>query len=275
MAWVSPHGPAGAHREGHLRGALAAAAEEGRRLAGTGIFAGLLAVLLAADGLLILLHILHSLHDMRVIGDAGRMVADRRFLVSEDLGYGEVFGYLKSFAVAVALVACYLRARAPVFAALAFTFAVVVLDDSLRIHEFFGHLTEEALALRPAFGLRAQDLGELMVWSALGAVVAAALAVGFRRSGREARTLASVFLGLIALLVFFAVGIDMLQIALGGAFRGAHRVWTVIEEGGEMATLSLTCACAVAAAATLPGKADGAPQRVSTGAGYESRRKMR
>ena len=254
MASISPHSAASAHREKGLRVPLAAAGEAMRRLAGTGIFPGLLAVLLAADGLLILLHILHSLHDMRIIGDVGRVVADRRFLISEDLGYGEVFGYLKSCAIAVALFACYRRARAPVFAALAFTFTVIVLDDSLRIHERFGHLTEVALALPPAFGLRAQDLGELMVWSALGAVVVAALAAGFRRSGREARALAAVFLGLIALLVFFAVGVDMLQIEFRNAFRGAHRLWTVIEEGGEMATLSLTCACAVAAAA-LPEKA--------------------
>ena len=40
----------------------------------------------------------------------------------------------------------------------------------------------------------------------------------------------------------------MLTAGLGNPFRGAHRVWTLLEEGGEMATLSLTCAAAVAAA---------------------------
>jgi hypothetical protein len=219
-----------------------------RLLAASGVFARLLAVLLAADGILILLHIASNLHEMRFIGDAGRMVEDLRFRINEELGYGEIFGYLKSFAIAAALFACYRRARAPAFAALAFTFAVIILDDSLRVHEFFGSVIEKDLALRPAFGVRPQDLGELMVWSALGFVVVTALAVGFLRSDWEARPRAALFLALFALLVFFAVGVDMLQIAFGSMFRGAHRVWTVIEEGGEMATLSLTCATAMAAA---------------------------
>ena len=249
MAWLSPissrdiaGGPAG-------RGARWEAGwEQARLLAGSRVFAGLLAALLAADGLLILLHILSDLHEMRVVGDAGSLLSDWRFRIEEELGYGEMFGYLKSVAIAIALFVCYRRARAPAFAALSFTFALIALDDSLRIHEFFGSLIEKGLSLQPAFGLRPQDLGELMVWSALGTAVAAALAAGFMRSGREARSLASLFLCLFGVLVFFAVGADMLQIAFHNAFRGAQRLWTVVEEGGEMATLSLICAAAITAA---------------------------
>ena len=239
--------------------------EQARRLAGSTVFVRLLAALMAADAVLILLHVLHSLHDMRVIGvdwgadggGDGFLLESRRFLIDEELGYGEIFGYLKSLAIAAALFACYRRARAPAFAALAFTFAVIALDDSLRIHEFFGNLIAKGLALGPAFGLRAQDVGELMVWSALGAVVVSALAYGYRRSSAAARSLASIFLGLLAVLVFFAVVADMLHIALAGSFRGAYRVGTVIEEGGEMLTLSLICAAAVAAARrAIPGRAD-------------------
>lgn len=227
--------------------------EQARRLAGSTVFVRLLAALVVADAALILLHVLHSLHDMRVIGadggadGGGFLLESRRFLIDEELGYGEIFGYLKSLAIAAALFACYRRARAPAFAALAFTFAVIALDDSLRIHEFFGNLIAKGLALGHAAGLRAQDVGELMVWSALGAVVVSALAYGYRRSDAAARSLASIFLGLLAVLVFFAVVADMLHIALAGWFRGAYRVGTVIEEGGEMLTLSLICAAAVAA----------------------------
>lgn len=232
--------------------------EQARRLAGSTVFVRLLAALVATDAVLILLHVLHSLHDMRVIGadggadGGGFLLESRRFLIDEELGYGEIFGYLKSLAIAAALFACYRRARAPAFAALAFAFAVIALDDSLRIHEFFGSLIAKGLALGPAFGLRAQDVGELMVWSALGAVVVSGLAYGYRRSNAAARSLASIFLSLLAVLVFFAVVADMLHIALAGWFRGAYRVGTVIEEGGEMLTLSLICAAAVAAFALRP-----------------------
>ncbi|MGH6621747.1 MAG: hypothetical protein ACREF6_19540 [Alphaproteobacteria bacterium] len=225
--------------------------EQARRLAGSTVFVRLLAALVAADAVLILLHVLHSLHDMRVIGGNGSgdgfLLESRRFLIDEELGYGEIFGYLKSLAIAAALFACYRRARAPAFAALAFTFAVIALDDSLRIHEFFGNLIAKGLALGPAFGLRAQDVGELTVWSALGAVVVSALAYGYRRSNAAGRSLALIFLSLLAVLVFFALAVDMLHIALAGSFRGAYRVGTVVEEGGEMITLSLICAAAAAA----------------------------
>lgn len=244
--------------------------EQARRLAGSTVFVRLLAALVATDAVLILLHVLHSLHDMRIIGadggadGGGFLLESRRFLIDEELGYGEIFGYLKSLAIAAALFACYRRALAPAFAALAFTFAVIALDDSLRIHEFFGNLIAKGLALGPAFGLRAQDVGELMVWSALGAVVVSALAYGYRRSNAAARSLASIFLGLLAVLVFFAVVADMLHIALAGWFRGAYRVGTVIEEGGEMLTLSLICAAAVAAFALRP-RNIGRENRVSVG----------
>lgn len=224
---------------------LQAVGQEVRWLLGSRAFLGLVAVFLAADAILVVFHILHVLKTMEVFA-GGAFLDSRLFLISEDRGYGEIWGYVKSLAIVAAFLACYAEARQPLFAALGFTFAVIVLDDSLMLHEVFGHRVSAALALEPVLGLKAQDQGELLVWSVLGTAVVAALAVGFRRSGRHARTVGSIFLGLFAALIFFAVVVDMLHILLNDAFRGAYRIFPLVEEGGELAVLSLTCAAAVA-----------------------------
>lgn len=216
-----------------------------RLLIGTRAFLRFLAVLLAVDAVLVILHVAHELQDMGVIG-GGAWLQSELLLLSEDRGYGEVWGYAKALAATAGLLALCWRSRAPVFAALAFTLAVIVLDDSLMIHEVFGHRLSKALAFEPAFGLQPQDFGELTVWAMLGIVVVAVLAVGFRFSDRRARATSTVFFGLLAALVFFAVGTDMLNIALHDAFPGAYRLWPLVEEGGELVTLSLICAAAVA-----------------------------
>lgn len=217
-------------------------------LARSRLFAGALAVLLTADLVLIVLHILHELRSMGLLGDQ-QLLRNPLLLLSQDRGYGELWGYAKALAVTAVFIVLAWKRRAPIFGALAFTFAVIVLDDSLMLHEVYGYRLAAALALEPRFGLEAQDFGELLVWSGLGVLVAAALLYGFWRSDRQSRALAAIFLGLLAALVLFAVGVDMLHIALSDAFRGAHRLWPLIEEGGELVVLSLACAAAVALSA--------------------------
>lgn len=217
-------------------------------LARSRLFAGALAVLLTVDLVLIVLHVLHELRDMGLLGDH-RLLRNPLLLLSQDRGYGEVWGYAKTLAATAVFIVLAWKHRAPIFGALALTFAVIVLDDSLMLHEVYGYRLAAALALEPRFGLEAQDFGELLVWSGLGVPVAAALLYGFWHSDRQSRALAAIFFGLLAALVFLAVGIDMLHIALNDAFRGAHRLWPLIEEGGELVVLSLACAAAVALSA--------------------------
>jgi hypothetical protein len=172
---------------------------------------------------------------------------------------------LKSIVITFCFLACYFRDRAPVFLALSFTFVVIVLDDTLQIHETFGKRFVEALALEQMAGLPAQNLGELMVWSALGGVVVAALAVSFLRTDVFGQNIALVVLGLLAVLVFFAVGVDTLRAALWDAFRGADLILGLLENGGEMLTLSVITAAALTVAwcgtsgLVRPGPSSGRP----------------
>jgi hypothetical protein len=223
---------------------LAVVQQQTRQLATSPIFVWLVTALLAVDVILITLYILRIF--LRIFEIQVRILSSEMFSIAADGGFGEIFGYLKAIVITFCFLTCYFRDRAAVFLALSFAFVVIVLDDSLQIHETFGTRLMVALALEPMAGLRAQDLGELMVWSALGAVVVAALAISFLRSDVRGQNIALIFVGLLGVLIFFAVGVDMLHIALGDLFRGAGLIWTLLEDGGEMVTLSVITAAAVA-----------------------------
>ena len=238
--------PAAAPAPGRALGRLAGVSEQTRQLATSGIFVRVLVVLLAIDALLITLHVLTIL--LRLFEIPVPVLDSEMVAITEDGGYAEIFCYLKSIVITFSLLICYFRERAPVFLALSFAFVVIMLDDSLQIHERFGIRLMAALALEPLAGLRARDLGELMVWLALGIVVVTPLAISFLRSDELGRNIALIFLGLLAVLIFCAIGVGMLHVALGGLFRGADHLWALLEDGGEMVMLSVIAAAAVAVA---------------------------
>ena len=67
--------------------------------------------------------------------------------------------------------------------------AYLLIDDSQQIHEIYGLTIADALGFQPAFGLRPQDFGELIV-TALAAgplLVAIGLVDLFRVPQRRAR----------------------------------------------------------------------------------------
>jgi hypothetical protein len=196
--------------------------------------AGLCAALLTLDVLLVAIFASHrvysALHDYQVprLG--------RRLAIGQDWSYAELLGYVKLTIIVTALIRCG-KGRAPIYLALATVFAVVLLDDALRLHERLGPDLASILALpRPL-------LGELLVWMSLGAFPVAVSAFAFARSPLEDRSNGVLLLGAFAVLVFFAVGVDLAHVAILGTFRYrvVDSVLTILEDGGEQLTLSLTC----------------------------------
>jgi hypothetical protein len=147
----------------------------------------------------------------------------------------EYFMYLKWLIAILATAVAFDRARVPIYAAWCVLFIYFLLDDALRMHEQLGGWITASLALKSTFFLRGQDIGELLVYGAVGSLLLGQIVLGFFLSGDErarrfSRTLA---VALIA-LIFFAVVVDMLHIV---AFRlrlpMGHLVG-VLEDGGEM-----------------------------------------
>ncbi|MGH6901167.1 MAG: hypothetical protein ACREIR_00345 [Geminicoccaceae bacterium] len=162
-----------------------------------------------------------------------------------DRSYAEMFGYLKTVLILFLLISIPRVWKRPIYLAFILIFAFVLVDDAFRVHERFGLLVAEALDLQPFGGLRPRDPGELLVWAMVGVPLLAAAAFAFIRSPEADRANGLLLLGALAALALFAVVTDMAHVVLWGAFWGADDLFTVIEDGGEQFTLSLTCGLAI------------------------------
>lgn len=175
------------------------------------------------------------------------LAEDRRFNVNLDGSYIEVLGYGLLLAAAIVLAAvASRRPSARVLVAWASVLTLVALDDALQLHERGGEMLVASLGLRAAAGLRAVDFGELVVWAALGACSLLVLCVGHRCSGPSARRQSWWLAGALAVLVFFAVVVDMGHIALQSVVTGrGERLISWIEAAGELLGTALLLSVAI------------------------------
>lgn len=172
-----------------------------------------------------------------------------------DGGYAEVVQYLKTLWVGLCAGWLTWRTREPVFAALAALFAGLLVDDAGRLHEVWGARLADALALPSVAGLRPVDLGEtlfLALW--VGPVFLFGVAA-YRRSAPPARATARWALGALAVLAAFGVGADALHQSATALVDvdGLDGALTLLEEGGELVTMSVLVAGAVACVLGRPG----------------------
>jgi hypothetical protein len=195
------------------------------------IFSPVVLLLLCGDVLFMLLHV------------SNRLLPRNPLLsLSVDGGYAEVFQYLKESWTALVFFAMWWRTRDVLFAAWALLFAYLLCDDALTIHETVGKAIAVGWEFAPAFGLRANDFGEL-AFSALAGVVFLVLIGGFYLRGSELGKRVSRDLSLLlAVLVFFGVVVDTVHLAIQE--QQIHGL-TVVEDSGEMVAMSLIAGYAV------------------------------
>lgn len=202
----------------------------------------LLWLLLSTDAVFVLLHL------WAAVERPGWVL----FSIAADNGYGEVFQYLKFFWAALLL--GWLTPRLGWgCAAWALLFAWLLADDLLALHESLGGRLAEAWDLPAPVGLRAKDLGELLISAAAGAVLLPPIALAWDRGAPAARRLGRDLVVLLLLLVCFGVGLDLLNSALQA--EGWLRVALgTLEDGGEMLVASLMLARVFRENASLAGK---------------------
>jgi hypothetical protein len=166
----------------------------------------------------------------------------RNYRVDIDRGFAEIFNYAQVVGCGLLLYRCYVKSGDVVYLAWALVFTFVVLDDSLLIHERVGKLLDTRLGLPALPGLRSHDTGELIVWAAASALLVPALILGFRNSKQDAVEFGKVLTLIFALLVFFAVVVDMVHMAAVPRSHSADAILAVVEDGGEMLSVALALA---------------------------------
>lgn len=203
-------------------------------------------LVLLGDAVLIAASVLHRLVDAG--GPLGFLTLGR-WNGNRDGTFAGLWGGLQLLAAAAALVATALilrrgpgaaRRSAPVHLAWAVVLLMIALDDYLMIHERVGSVLVHSLDLPEVFGLRAQDLGELLVWGLLAAALGVLLLLAHLRAPAEARWNSWGFVVLMVFLVAFGVVLDMLNILLHAVLgETLLTVTTHVETGGELVAMSL------------------------------------
>jgi hypothetical protein len=165
---------------------------------------------------------------------------DARFLVTHERGYGEVFQYSKAALGCFLLVQIGVRRSSGTAFTWAGLLALVLGDDALQLHEHAGDVLASRLGL-PSFGaLRANQAGELIFYSVVGAGCLAALAAAWWRAGTEDRELSRRLFPWFAALGFCAVILDAVDSLMRRTSWGVE--FALLEDGGEMIVLSFLTA---------------------------------
>jgi hypothetical protein len=192
--------------------------------------------------------------------------------VTQDHALPEDFNYLKWTGIVVALVWIALRDRwFPAFL-WAMIFCLILTDDAFQLHETLGNLLSLRLNLQDALFLLSSDLGEMLVFLAMGLVVAALILLFWKQMDDRAARISARYIAVIAGLAFFGVGIDALHQVLSHAFAVKDsgfffaKIFGLVEDGGEMLVASFAFALTLAPpvhtrvdwiAAFVPGRRSG------------------
>ena len=153
--------------------------------------------------------------------------------VSVDNGIAEHWQYIKWGALALMLGFVAWVKRALIYVIWAVLFAYLLIDDSQQIHEIYGLTIADALGFQPAFGLRPQDFGELIVTAlAAGPLLVAIGLVYLFASRSDERVFTHTMIALLIALALFGVGVDMLDIMVPWPWLAT--TLGIVEDGGEM-----------------------------------------
>ena len=190
-----------------------------------------LLLLLSIDFGFVLLHFYNSV-----------LIPDEQFNYSfslvDDSSFAEKFQYLKWLLIATLFLIISIKQSTFKYMAWALIFLYLLLDDSLEIHETFGaYLVQNSTSNAP-FGLRMQDIGELLVTAIAGSILFSLLLWAYLKGNSVFKRITKEMLLLIAVLVFFGVGVDMLH-QIFNAGKISNFLFEVVEDGGEMLIASI------------------------------------
>ena len=210
----------------------------------------LLGLLLSIDVMFMLMHIAHL--QARRLWTPGSIFFDYAFSIEEDGGYSERFEYLKTLICIMALAGCWFRTRQPIYLALSAIFGFILLDNTFMLHETLG----ESASARVSPSIRLSEsapfaLGEVAFFAIAGTVMLGILAFALMRSAARHRLFGFVFLLLLLGLAGFGVVVDLLHAATAESHRAVNWFFGLVEDGGELAMLSLACALSCALYAQL------------------------
>jgi len=191
-----------------------------------------LALLLSADAVFIVLHLIHAYTPY---------LSSSGYALQTDRGYAEVFQYIKLYWTAGVLAALFVRTRQAVYCAWSLLFGYLLFDDSFQIHERVGQMLRRKgyFGDSPLSGFRAHDFGELTVSAFAGITFLVLIGGTYLLSTPDAKQVSKRLVALLGIIILFGVFVDMLHSAME-SLPGSS-ILAVVEDGGEMLAVSITC----------------------------------
>lgn len=170
-----------------------------------------------------------------------RALPKNEWHVSFDSGFGEQWQYVKWLAISAMCAIMSVRCRSAIHLIWTAIFLYLLIDDSLQLHEELGRHFAGMLSFKYAFGLRAQDYGELIVTLLAAVPLMGLLGVFYLREKKaKPRNFTLDMLTLLIALGVFGVGFDMLHIMI--KWPVVRPILNLVEDGGEMVIASLMIA---------------------------------
>jgi hypothetical protein len=191
----------------------------------------LLTMLIAADLAFIVLHVIYV---------ETALLRGRPFSLEADNGVPEAYQYVKQFWVALCMVGLFRRTREVSYIGVGVIFTFLLLDDAFQMHEHFGKWLAAQYSLPVAFGLRPDDIGELLFAGGVGAVTVSLIGLGYWRGGPDARIVTRDISILILLLAGLGVGVDVIHVISYYKAPLLAQFLLILEDGGEMLVVSAT-----------------------------------
>ncbi|HEY5761556.1 MAG TPA: hypothetical protein VIU34_37300 [Steroidobacter sp.] len=193
----------------------------------------LLIMLVAADLAFILLHVIYV---------ETSLLRGRPFSLEADNGIPEAYQYVKQFWVALCMVGLFRRTREVTYIGVGIVFTFLLLDDAFQMHEHFGKWLAAQYSLPVAFGLRPDDIGELLFAAFVGGVTLLLIGIGYWRGGPDARIVTRDISILILVLAGLGVGVDVIHVITYFKAPMLAQFLLIVEDGGEMIVVSATAA---------------------------------
>lgn len=164
---------------------------------------------------------------------------DPIFSLDSNTGFAQAFNSAQTLLLIGLLLQLAMRTRTALYLAFGVVFLIVLIDDALAVNQVLGQVLVGAFGLIDRPRLEAQSLAEMLVYGSIAVPVLGLLAAALSRAGEHHRPAAAGFLLLLGLLGFFATVMDLVHLAFIKSFFGSRLVLEVLEEGGEMLTVSL------------------------------------
>jgi cbb3-type cytochrome oxidase subunit 3 len=197
--------------------------------------AKILYLLLATDLVFFCLHLSRQCY-MFSNSRLCKKFSNKLFSISIDMGYAEVFQYIKEYWIILLLGVLAWRNRSLLYSAWSLLFCYLLLYDALKIHERWGIFISNKLGLVSAFGIRSIDFGEIIVSACFGILFFAIIAIAYRFGKKIERKHTQYLILMLLALAFFGIVTDTLGITITNKFL--KPIAALIEDGGEHLVMS-------------------------------------